>query len=793
MTTTAPDASLCRFLQTIFEDSPGFIEFRALPSKARMFFRLGDVTRPSQFIENHLHENVYLGVASRKDASSGDLANCGALSALFMDLDFYKTPERDTRTALQDFPFQPSIIIHSGGGLHCYWLLREPFDLAVEATSAKELLRRLAAHLRGDLAAAEPARILRVPGTKNHKYTPARPVLIETFDETRRYNISDFDDILPEANGTETGFILPHTILEGSRNNTLYRYARSLKAQGAKPNELLIHLHKANRERCTPPLAGAEVEKIGGNAWTQADQPDFGRKAAQPGDGLPALNAGDKQTARLAEATWKAILAANEPPVIFRFGSAPARIERDDRGTPVIRRLTLDRLQHRIERIAWWYALKFVKKTDSFIEIDAQAPLHIARDLLARPEPPLPILTRIVESPIFGHDGVLVTRPGYDRASCVYYAPGNGFTVPDVPRHPTAEDLARARGLLLDDLLVDFPFTGDAERAHTVALLVQPFVRELIPGATPLYLIEKPAPGTGASLLAEVVLFPAIGHPTAAMTEGRDEDEWRKRITSKLLDGPTTVLIDNLRRRLESSALSVAITTPMWEDRRLGYSEIVRLPVRCTWVATGNNPSLSSELTRRTVRIRLDAKQDRPWERSGFKHADLPDWVRTHRHHLVWAALTLGQAWLAAGRPAGERTLGGFEEWSRVVGGALRVAGIPGFLENTKDFYEESDAEGAAWRVFIAAWWEQFAGREVGVSDLWWLLSPEFGDLIDLPIGDGSERSQKSRLGHLLKEMRDRQFGAWRLVRGTEKRGTQRWRLEAADFTDFADFSPPVL
>ena len=72
MTTTTQTPSFCRLLDIIFEDSPGLIELRALPSKARIFFRLGDVMQLSQFVENHLHENVYVGVASRKDSSSGD-------------------------------------------------------------------------------------------------------------------------------------------------------------------------------------------------------------------------------------------------------------------------------------------------------------------------------------------------------------------------------------------------------------------------------------------------------------------------------------------------------------------------------------------------------------------------------------------------------------------------------------------------------------------------------------------------------------------------------------------------
>ena len=80
--------------------------------------------------------------------------------------------KRDYDGKLTDFPLEPSIIVRSGGGLHCYWLFREPIELQNESERIKSTLRRLARAVDGDLQAAEPARILRLPGTLNHKYTP---------------------------------------------------------------------------------------------------------------------------------------------------------------------------------------------------------------------------------------------------------------------------------------------------------------------------------------------------------------------------------------------------------------------------------------------------------------------------------------------------------------------------------------------------------------------------------------------------------------------------------------------
>ena len=105
------------------------------------------------------------------------------------------------------------------------------------------------------------------------------------------------------------------------------------------------------------------------------------------------------------------------------------------------------------------------------------------------------------------------------------------------------------------------------------------------------------------------------GAGASVMTEGRDDEEWRKRVTAKLRQVPSILLIDNLRNKLDSSAVAAALTAPFWEDRILGASEMARLPIRCVWIATGNNPEFSNEMARRLVRIRLDAHVERPWQR----------------------------------------------------------------------------------------------------------------------------------------------------------------------------------
>jgi putative DNA primase/helicase len=300
----------------------------------------------------------------------------------------------------------------------------------------------------------------------------------------------------------------------------------------------------------------------------------------------------------------------------------------------------------------------------------------------------------------------------------------------------------------------------------------------MIDGPTPLHLIEKPTPGTGATLMVDAIATILTGAGASVMTEGRDDEEWRKRITAKLRQIPSLVLIDNLRNELDSSALAAALTAPFWEDRILGVSEMARLPIRCTWIATGNNPSFSNEMSRRLVRIRLDARVDQPWRRDGFRHPDLMGWVRSSRGKLVAACLTLCQAWIAAGRPRGQRSIGSYENWAQAIGGVLETVGIEGFLSNLDEMLQASDAEGAAWRGFIETWWDRFGTAEVSTSDL--LGYAMMADPA-LPIGGKKDQGMSVSLGRALGKMRDRAFRLGdRFVRVTAlgvKQQAQRWRL----------------
>jgi|GEM_PF-3670420 len=485
---------------------------------------------------------------------------------------------------------------------------------------------------------------------------------------------------------------------------------------------------------------------------------------------LPEIMITDQRLRDIAGESWEALLKANEPPIVFQRGHTIVELLFNEDGMPFISVLDRPALRGRLDRAA-----NFSRLTDSEIK-PARPPNDVVADMLVAPHFPLPILRGISEAPMFTPPDVLVNASGYHQGSQFYMNLAKALDIPAVPDCPDATRITQARNLILEELLADFPFVDDADCANAVAVLLLPFTRLLIEGPTPLHLIESPTPGAGKGLLVDVLAIPAAGRGPATMTEGRDEDEWRKRLTAKLLSAPQFILIDNVRSRLDSAALSTSLTTGVWEDRQLGHSQTVNIPVTCTWLATANNPALSLEIARRTVSIRLDPAVARPWERDNFKHHDLRRWAKAHRSELIWAALTMVRAWTAAGKPTGGVSLGSYESWSGVIGGILKIASIPGFMENSGRVYTEADSEVLAWEEFCSVWWQEYQDKPVTVNTLFALAK---GHSLLLEVWAGrEEHSARTRLGLALKRMRDRVIAGCQLrVAGEDSHTKTRYYL----------------
>jgi len=142
--------------------------------------------------------HAWYGVALRNGRRGGD-ANCTRTLALIADIDdkLYGDDHGEALAAIEAFPMQPSAVISSGGGFQVYWLLAEPLNLTEHGGRYREAATRLPQALCGPErrpdTVSNPERLLRVPGTLNHKYDPARPVGVGWLHLDRRYRLLDLE------------------------------------------------------------------------------------------------------------------------------------------------------------------------------------------------------------------------------------------------------------------------------------------------------------------------------------------------------------------------------------------------------------------------------------------------------------------------------------------------------------------------------------------------------------------------------------------------------------------------
>lgn len=266
-----------RFLDQLYAScSEGVVECRALPSGRRAWAQIGNwaVFVPFLQAEAAAHQDLYVGVATRRDTTNGTTANLADLPAVWTDLDMTPT---EAATRLATCPIQPSLVVESGLGVHVYFRLREPLDLREPAniSRASSVLRRLCQHLGGDDRACDPARILRLPGTYNTKYDAPKLVRLTGCTEVA-INLSELEDVLPDEVVVRNEWTI-QGIPKGSRNDTLFRLARSLQCQGRSLPEIFREVETVNRQYCRPPLEADELKKIVNHVAVQKDRPDFER------------------------------------------------------------------------------------------------------------------------------------------------------------------------------------------------------------------------------------------------------------------------------------------------------------------------------------------------------------------------------------------------------------------------------------------------------------------------------------------------------------------------------------
>ena len=385
-------------------------------------------------------------------------------------------------------------------------------------------------------------------------------------------------------------------------------------------------------------------------------------------------------------------------------------------------------------------------------------------------------LTGVTDIPLIRRDGSLLDVPGYDEATAIYYKP-SGLTL-DIPEEPTLDD-AKEAIKTLRDLIRDFPFQSDVDEAVAISAIISAVNRATL-GATPLHAISATTPGSGKSLLATGVTIVATGSLPSFITQGQNDEEFEKRISTEMLAGRQVINLDNCNHPLKGAALCNLLTAESVSLRILGRSEAAQITSSSFILANGNNMRLADDMVRRTVLSHLDPKMERPEER--VIDWDLKVEARKNRGRYVSACLAIMLAYQAAGAPKQTTPLGGFENWSRRVRDAIIWAGLPDPCGNA-DKLRDADPDKERF-LNVAEQWDANFGTD-------WKKVADVISEANLPANQNSELKvalmnvadvgrdvSANRLAAFLSRYADRPISGFKFASRQGRAGTKQWRLE---------------
>ena len=466
-------------------------------------------------------------------------------------------------------------------------------------------------------------------------------------------------------------------------------------------------------------------------------------------------------------------------------------------GLPVLRALPKATLREMLCRVASWQRFEPRGNDGQGAWKSAIPGEAIVQGVADRGRwPGLRPILGIARTPFLRRDGSVCDHPGYDKASGYVLVCSEPF--PSVPDRPSREEARAALDCLLD-LFCDFPFVDEPSRHVPLAALLTLLALPALGGANvPAFLFDATTPGTGKSLLLDVVCLLATGREVPK-SSWREDEEMAKVFGAAALEGASVLAFDNISPEIPfgGSAVELVLTcSGQYKPRILGRSEIPTLPWRAVLLATGNNVSVRGDTRRRVLLSRQQTTLERPEERDDFKYPLLRETARQRRGALVGAALTLLRAHAVAGRPAAVRRIGSFETWGAMVASALAWAGGANVLDAMPRPDTADDPILSSLRVLLEAWplFDPTGhGLRLGaLADKLYPFPRRFEDapeddglghvreaveLLAPAHGGGRVRVDVRRLGAVLRAHRERNLGGWAFQEGAMVRGSRTWRV----------------
>jgi hypothetical protein len=362
-----------------------------------------------------------------------------------------------------------------------------------------------------------------------------------------------------------------------------------------------------------------------------------------------------------------------------------------------------------------------------------------------------------VRLPVWGDDDQTTVRllpSGYDPAT-------QTLTLDELPY---ADDMHEDEAWdWLQEVYGGFPFAEAGEgvkekRSFGVQIGAHfaVYCRNLLAGgARPVFCYQGNQPGVGKSVLSRMAIAPVFGE-VAIQAFPAKEEELGKLLTASAAEGVPILYFDNIRGRLASSELESFVTSPVRTGRRLGVSGTITAPNTAQIFLTGNGLSLSPDLARRACVVELFLSGE-AGERK-FAHPITESWLvkrETRAKFLasLWALLKVWERRTGCAKSDGV-ILGGFEEFSGIVGGIVQAISFPDPMARSEVAMDEV---GEAWQRLLREIAEKVPdGVTVRFTAAECLEMAEQIDVLD--VVTGGAKDAKKAFGQRLKRWQGREF-----------------------------------
>lgn len=319
---------------------------------------------------------------------------------------------------------------------------------------------------------------------------------------------------------------------------------------------------------------------------------------------------------------------------------------------------------------------------------------------------PCPEVAGIITAPTMRPNGSLITEPGYDAKTKLWYKPSSDIELPAIG---TTQADAETALNDLKDLIKECAFKPDSiDQAVALAAMMTVVLRGAFPVA-PVFFFHKPEPGTGGSYLTKIISTIVLGREAVPLNASADPKEFVKELSAAAYEADPILNLNNLTFDLESSMLSQMATEGTVNIRPFGKNtETVRCNCRAmTTLVNGNNIRVVGELVRRSLTSRLDTGLERP-ETKSYTGDPLTS-IKSNRGKYLAAALTIARVYLNSGKKVRVLRINGFEGWSRFVQEPLVALGVPDPVASQEDA-RARDPERGALAHRIAAIAKHFGG-----------------------------------------------------------------------------------